>query len=1102
MIEPINPRPSIVGNFNLKPKIIRLMPTQAQILIVDDHPTNIRVLSDVLIDYGFAVLVAKDGENALQKLQRVTPDLILLDVLMPGIDGFETCQRIKAQENTQDIPVIFMTALTDAVDKIKGLTIGAVDYITKPLQHEEVIARVNVHLQLRQLTKQLATQNALLQDEMRSRALAQSAQRQSEEKFAKIFRHNPVAMVMLNRESGRFVEVNQSWVDLMGYAPEEILGKTIAELGCGIAPVHLDRIQFLCQAIEQWDQVELPLVTRTGAQRWLLTSAEIVDLAQMSCVLVTAQDITHRKQTEANLRQSEAKLRQAEQLAHMGNWELDLASQTGIWSEETFRIFGFDPSQPEPTFAEFLAMVHEADRANVQTLVDRAINQGLPFHVDYQFTRRDGSLRYLHTQAEPLRDGQGQVVKLFGIVLDMTERKQAEVALQVSEARLQLVLEANDDGIWDWDIATNRTFRSVQWYQILGYSPEELTDNNEEWSNRIHPEDQARVRAAEQAYLTHQAPIYVIEYRLRCKDGSYRWLESRGIAQWDDQDQPIRMIGSSRDITAAKQQAVELQQARDAAEAANRAKSSFLANINHELRTPLTIILGCSELLSTESSLTPKQKQRLASIDRSVHHLLDLINKVLELSKIEAGAATLEISTVDLWSLLHSLEEMFLPQTTAKGLQLQVARSADLPQFIQTDERKLSQILINLLANAVKFTTTGGVRLAARIAVAVEPDPGAAIATTTQEQSGSLSPATFTLGSPLPSPVRPLSPLAVTLDFAVEDTGAGINEAELTSIFEAFVQTELGRQSHQGTGLGLSICQQFIHLLQGQITVQSQIGRGTRFGLTLPVQLAASPQLSPTPPVAARPSQYAYRVLVVEDTEDAREILVHILMANGFDVQAAENGQAAIAVWQTWQPHIILMDMRMPIMDGYAATRAIRAQEQQVLADAQLDGDRPHPVVIIAVTANAFDEDRQPILAAGCDAIVCKPFREADLLATMTKRLGISPITALPQPPVAVAPDARPATTMAQPLTTLSSQLALMPIAWQLELEHTTQRLNAERCWQLIQQIPTEQTHLLQVLIELLDNFRFDLIADLITLSQASRGTMSLTEHPTSDFKR
>ena len=272
---------------------------QEVILIVDDNPTNIQVLSDLLKEYGFKVLVAKDGETCLHRLEKIRPDLILLDVLMPGIDGFETCRRLKASPATKEIPVIFMTALADPVDKLKGLTIGAVDYITKPLQHEEAIARVNIHLQLRNLNKQLEEQNATLQQEIRSRKLAESALRLSEEKFAKAFRSSPISITISTLLEGRFIEVNESFCRVTGYNQAEIVGHTSAELNLWVnSDKRLQMIQLLRQKGKIRNQ-EIDYRTKSGELRTVLFSAEIINYGGQDCLLAIANDITEQKQDQA-----------------------------------------------------------------------------------------------------------------------------------------------------------------------------------------------------------------------------------------------------------------------------------------------------------------------------------------------------------------------------------------------------------------------------------------------------------------------------------------------------------------------------------------------------------------------------------------------------------------------------------------------------------------------------------------------------------------------------------------------------------------------------------------------------------------------------------
>ncbi len=293
-----------------------------------------------------------------------------------------------------------------------------------------------------------------------------------------------------------------------------------------------------------------------------------------------------------------------------------------------------------------------------------------------------------------------------------------------------------------------------------------------------------------------------------------------------------------------------LAQAKQNAEAANRAKTTFLANMNHELRTPLTIILGCSELLSFDPIMGDKQRAKLNSIDRSVHYLLGLINNVLDLAKLEVGAMQVHFTTFDLWRLLQNLETMFYHQATTKGLQLVIDRDAALPHYIETDERKLNQVLINLLSNAIKFTETGCVSLRVRWDNRA-PHPHAQLTSAIPPALPSVPQFPAAAGA-LEGSIPPLP----TLYFEVADTGVGIAPDELTQLFEAFVQTESARKSSTGTGLGLSISRQFVQLLGGDIQVNSQVNRGTQFWFEVPVKILA-PAFSgvmPRPNAAIAPS--------------------------------------------------------------------------------------------------------------------------------------------------------------------------------------------------------------------------------------------------------
>lgn len=439
------------------------------------------------------------------------------------------------------------------------------------------------------------------------------------------------------------------------------------------------------------------------------------------------------------------------------------------------------------------------------------------------------------------------------------------------------------------------------------------------------------------------------------------------------------------DITACKKAAAELQQAKAAAEGANQAKSFFLANISHELRMSLNIILGYTQLMNRDDSLNSQQRDYLNIINQGSEHLFVLINDVLEMTRIESGLLTLNSKSVNLNVFVNTIYEMLRPKADEKKLGFTTEFSPEMPSYIQADETKLRQILINLLSNAIKFTNQGLVRL--RVGVASRAD-------------GKTDPNSDVSALAPPNHPAPESEL-IHLLFEVTDTGPGIAPDELEVLFDPFVQTEVGRRSQEGTGLGLPISQRFVQFMGGSITVKSTVGAGSAFAVEIPVMLAHPSEDQSIQPkgrvVGLAPGQPNYRILVVDDQTLNRKLLVKLLTAIGFDVQEATQGEEAIAIYQSWQPHLIWMDVRMPVMDGYEVTRRIR-QLQTNYETVNSSGYRggaaaaPQSIIvpkIIALTANVFAEDRSAALAAGYDDFVCKPIQEADLLEKISEHLGV-----------------------------------------------------------------------------------------------------------------
>lgn len=414
---------------------------------------------------------------------------------------------------------------------------------------------------------------------------------------------------------------------------------------------------------------------------------------------------------------------------------------------------------------------------------------------------------------------------------------------------------------------------------------------------------------------------------------------------------PNEVLIMVRNISDRKHIEIELRQAMEAAEAANLAKSVFLANMSHELRTPLNVILGFTQVMARDTSLTSSQKENLETIRRSGDHLLSLINDVLDLSKIESGHYTLEETTFDLIAMLHSLRSMLFERANSQHLQLIFAIASEVPQFIIADAPKLRQILLNLLSNAIKFTNQGSVTLQVTVQQRVKE--------------------------------------SLQLQFQVIDTGVGIAAEELETIFDAFVQAQAGRKSTNGTGLGLTISRKLLQLMRGEIFVQSIPGEGSTFTFVIPVVETKGVNLEPEQNnlqvIGLVPHQIQRRILVVDDQKENRLLLVKLLVELGFAVREASNGQEAVEIWQEWHPDLTWMDIRMPILDGYEATKQIRSMETE-----------PNSI-IIALTAQASQSDRTLALAAGCNDYISKPFREETLFDKMREYLGLKYIYAEPK---------------------------------------------------------------------------------------------------------
>lgn len=620
---------------------------------------------------------------------------------------------------------------------------------------------------------------------------------------------------------------------------------------------------------------------------------------------------------------------------------------------------------------------------------------------------------------------------------EIQERKLVQEALQESEQKYRFLVETSQDIIFFCDAQGRFSFVNQAVKKIHGYEPEEMIGRP--FTDFVPLEYVTKYQEVFYRILVGE-PCFQYETIHIAKDNRRINLLFNVIVVRDAKGNVLGITGTASDITerkqaedALRQSEAKLKAAKETADKANQAKSEFLSKMSHELRTPLNAILGFTQVLARDHTLTSQQQEHLGIISRAGEHLLSLINDVLEMSKIEAGKIELYENSFDLFYLLNSLNEMFCLKAKSKGLQLIFEQSPNLPKYIKTDESKLRQVLINLLGNAIKFTEKGGVVLRVSNDNCKQP---------------------------------------IKLLFEIEDTGFGISDEELKILFNPFIQTSTGKNSQSGTGLGLPISRQFIQLMGGDIVVNSRLGEGSIFKFGINIKLAEpievpTPKLSPKV-IGLEPNQSAYRILVVDDVWESRLLLIHLLSSLGFEVRQAANGQEAIAISQQWQPHLIWMDMQMPVLNGYEATKQIKAQAQEIIP------------IIIALTASAFDDNRTEVLAAGCDDFVSKPFREELLFAKIAEYLGVRYL--YEEPLLAKNPKSSQSEKLSVGELT-PEDLAVMPKEWIVKLYQAASALDEDLVSDLVKPIYESHPHLTNYITKLAQDLRFDKIIDLIPKS-------------------
>lgn len=758
--------------------------------------------------------------------------------------------------------------------------------------------------------------------------------------------------VAITHPDGCILSANVAFEEMTGYGSADLQGQVLGILDG--AAKDSGSTSLIMSAILERASFSGEILSRRkdGSEFWneLTISPVPNESGEISHFIAVCRDVTDRIRTRERLLQSEAlALRKSTELEmtlqHMsqGLSTYDGQGRLTVWNHQYAEMFGMAPEQVSSGMT--LVEILEIQRANGDfpgepAQLQRSILEKVRAGEVFAATTRLGDGRLISTLHSPAPDG-GWIATHE----DITEWRDAHDRLKESQERLAIALEASNIGLWDRFPETDKEYWSDTWFKMLGYEPGALPANGASFLSLVHPDDLRVFDAARQKLASSEGVATETEFRMRRSDGTWCWIKSTGkVIERGEYGEPLRVVGVHTDLTTEMDRRTELDKAKEAALGASQAKSNFLATMSHEIRTPMNAIIGLTHLLSA-TDLTARQRDYATKIQISSKSLLALINNILDFSKIEARKLTLETVEFDIEDVISGALAVTAQKIEEKGLQFAVSRAPDLPRRLVGDPLRVSQVLINLLSNAAKFTEKGGVSL---------------------KIGGTRVGADHFM-----------------LHVTVADTGIGMTNDQLAGLFSPFMQADDSTtRRFGGTGLGLAISRELTTLMRGRIHVDSKPGVGATFEFRVPLRVAAagSGEAIAAPKVERRRSDRKAiadylpnpAILLVEDNAINQQVVVELLEQLGVPATVVDSGEAALEMLQRRQFDLIFMDIQMPGMDGFATTEFIRSSLGMT------------DVVVIALTANAMAEDRQRCLDAGMNDHIAKPIDPA----IMAHKLG------------------------------------------------------------------------------------------------------------------
>ncbi|AGW14181.1 putative signal transduction histidine kinase with CheB and CheR activity [Megalodesulfovibrio gigas DSM 1382 = ATCC 19364] len=659
--------------------------------------------------------------------------------------------------------------------------------------------------------------------------------------------------------------------------------------------------------------------------------------------MLIVSNISEQKQAQQALERANQRLNEAQTLGRLGDWDWDPATDTVTWSDNLFCILGLDPEGPPPGYQGQLQLYHPKSAERLHLAVSQALEHGTPYELELVRTKPDGQEIHVLARGMAEEEGERGVRRLYGSVLDITERKKAEIDLRNALNRLSFHVSNSPLAVIEWQEGKYITSWSKQAEAIFGWTADEVMGKN--WGDFpiVHPEDQDIVQRQVSRLFACAESSNICKNRNLRKDGSVLHCMWYNSILREEYNGAVSILSLVSDVSELTETIERLLITKAVAEAATKAKSEFLANMSHEIRTPLNGIMGMLQLLQT-TTIDAEQAEYVTTAVQSSRRLTRLLSDILDLSRVEAGKMDIVMQSFDFNDAMEAVIHLFVPTAVQKQLRLSMHINPAIPSRLVGDAARLQQVLSNLIGNALKFTNAGSVLVEAH-----------------------------------PLPARNAEEYRVF--FTVTDTGIGIPDDKLGLLFKPFTQVGQGYQREfQGAGLGLSICRRLVELMGGNISIESEPNEGTSFNFCITFGVAAQVGYELAMKTTLE-DERRLSILVAEDDPVNRVFTVRMAEKLGHRVVAVVNGQEVLEALGTDEFDLILMDIQMPAMDGVEATQRIRAGEA---------GKDKACIPIVALTAYSMAGDRERFLAAGMSGYLAKPVELEALQESIRHAKGIN----------------------------------------------------------------------------------------------------------------